>query len=56
MFVKELRLRVDDYFRVVIKTLRVTILWFSKLFQRISDTSLLDNLSKKCNMPSTMNF
>ena len=56
MFVKELRLRVDHYFHIVIRTLRVIIFLFRKLFLRILETFQSVNLNNLYSTPSTMNF
>lgn len=50
LFVKELRLRVDDYFRIAIKTLRVFEPLFRKSSPRISVTSWSENLRRKCSI------
>jgi hypothetical protein len=53
MFVKELRLRVDEYYRIVVRTLRVVLALFSKLCLKISDSSWSVNPKKKCSTPFT---
>lgn len=55
MFVKELRLRVDEYFRIVVKTLRVHHFLFRKSSPRTSDTSWCVNLRKRCSILCTTN-
>lgn len=56
MFVRELRLRVDEYYRIVVRTLRVITNLFRKSFLRTSASSLFVNLRKRCSIPSTMSF
>jgi hypothetical protein len=58
MFIKELRKRVDHYFRITVRTLRVIILSynFSKLFLKILVLSWFVNLKNKCNIHYTTNY
>ncbi len=39
MFVKELRLRVDEYYRIVVRTLRVKLFLCRKSFPKTSVSS-----------------
>lgn len=55
MFVKELRERVDHYFRITVRTLRVHFWLFSKSFLKISELSWFENHKKKCSTRCTMN-
>lgn len=55
MFVRELRMRVDEYYRIVVRTLRVYPLLFRKLSPRTSASSSSGSHKKRCNTPSTTN-
>jgi hypothetical protein len=55
MFVKELRLRVDEYFRIVVKTLRVQHFLFRKSSPRTLDTSWSVSHRKRCSILCTTN-
>lgn len=56
MFVKELRLRVDEYYRIVVRTLRVLLFLFRKSFPKTLVTSSFANLNKRCNTLFTTSY
>jgi hypothetical protein len=50
LFVKELRMRVDEYFKIVVRTLRVRLFLSRKSSPKISDSSSSVSLKKRCSM------
>ena len=56
LFVRELRMRVDDYFKIVIRTLRVFIYLSRKWCPKISDISLSVSLKRNFNILCTTSF
>jgi hypothetical protein len=55
MFVRELRLRVDEYYRIVVRTLRVFTFLFRKSSPRTSASSSSGSRRRRCNIRSTTN-
>ena len=55
LFVRELRMRVDEYFKIVVRTLRVLIYLSRKWYPKISDISLSVSLRKNFNIRFIMN-